>query len=401
MGNDTILPTIYVNMLGGFSIRIEHHQINDQSNHSKKPWILLEYLITFRNREISPNELIELIWANDKSTNPSGALKTLLFRSRKLLLPLNYPTHELIIQSRGSYAWTKKFKTVVDIDIFESLCNQAFKSNDSPKEKLDLCLSAIDIYKGDFLPQSEWESWVVPISTYYHSLYQKLVHDTIDLLKETESYQKIIDVCQKAIQVEAFDETLHYNLIYSLYKTGNQHGAMEHYNHTVDMFYNEFAITPSDDLKELYKTIRDTKHGITTDLSTIQEILQEESCTKGAFYCEYSVFKDIYQLESRAIIRTGDSIYLCLLTLTDLNGQLLKPAILTKAMDEMNETIRSSLRRGDVFTRYSISQYMILLPTATYENGEIVLRRITQTFRKQYTRRDLMVSYSLQAVLPN
>lgn len=401
MGNDTVLPTIYVNMLGGFSIRIEHHQINDQSNHSKKPWILLEYLITFRNREISPNELIELIWSNDKSTNPSGALKTLLFRSRKLLLPLNYPTHELIIQSRGSYAWTKNFKTVVDIDIFESLCDQAFKSKDSPKEKLDLCLSAIDIYKGDFLPQSEWESWVVPISTYYHSLYQKLVHDTIDLLKETESYQKIIDVCQKAIQVEAFDETLHYNLIYSLYKTGNQHGAMEHYNHTVDMFYNEFAITPSDDLKELYKTIRDTKHGITTDLSTIQEILQEESCTKGAFYCEYSVFKDIYQLESRAIIRTGDSIYLCLLTLTDLNGQLLKPSILTKAMDEMNETIRSSLRRGDVFTRYSISQYMILLPTATYENGEIVLRRITQTFRKQYTRRDLMVSYSLQAVLPN
>lgn len=401
MGNDTVLPTIYVNMLGGFSIRIEHHQINDQSNHSKKPWILLEYLITFRNREISPNELIELIWSNDKSTNPSGALKTLLFRSRKLLLPLNYPTHELIIQSRGSYAWTKNFKTVVDIDIFESLCDQAFKSKDSPKEKLDLCLSAIDIYKGDFLPQSEWESWVVPISTYYHSLYQKLVHDTIDLLKETESYQKIIDVCQKATQVEAFDETLHYNLIYSLYKTGNQHGAMEHYNHTVDMFYNEFAITPSDDLKELYKTIRDTKHGITTDLSTIQEILQEESCTKGAFYCEYSVFKDIYQLESRAIIRTGDSIYLCLLTLTDLNGQLLKPSILTKAMDEMNETIRSSLRRGDVFTRYSISQYMILLPTATYENGEIVLRRITQTFRKQYTRRDLMVSYSLQAVLPN
>lgn len=401
MGNDTVLPTIYVNMLGGFSIRIEHHQINDQSNHSKKPWILLEYLITFRNREISPSELIELIWSNDKSTNPSGALKTLLFRSRKLLLPLNYPTHELIIQSRGSYAWTKNFKTVVDIDIFESLCEQAFKSKDSPKEKLDLCLSAIEIYKGDFLPQSEWESWVVPISTYYHSLYQKLVHDTIDLLKETESYQKIIDVCQKAIQVEAFDETFHYNLIYSLYKTGNQHGAMEHYNHTVDMFYNEFAITPSDDLKELYKTIRDTKHGITTDLSTIQEVLQEESCTKGAFYCEYSVFKDIYQLESRAIIRTGDSIYLCLLTLTDLNGQLLKPAILTKAMDEMNETIRSSLRRGDVYTRYSISQYMILLPTATYENGEIVLRRIAQTFRKQYTRRDLMVSYSLQAVLPN
>ena len=175
---------------------------------------------------------------------------------------------------------------------------------------------------------------------------------------------------------------------------------MEHYTRTVDMFYNEFAITPSAHLKELYNIIRDTKHGITTDLTVIQEILKEDSRINGAFYCEYAVFRDIYQLESRAIERTGDSIFLCLLTLSDLNGKILKQSILTKAMDELNTAICRSLRRGDVYSRYSVSQFMLLLPTSTYENGEMVLKRISQNFRKKYTRKDLMLTYSLQAVVP-
>ena len=102
METGTTKPTIYVNMLGEFSITIKDKKINESSNQSKKPWCLLEYLITFRNREIPPNELIELIWSNDESTNPGGALKTLLFRSRKLLTPLDYPPQNLIILHRGS-----------------------------------------------------------------------------------------------------------------------------------------------------------------------------------------------------------------------------------------------------------------------------------------------------------
>lgn len=146
--------------------------------------------------------------------------------------------------------------------------------------------------------------------------------------------------------------------------------------------------------------ISDKKHGITMDLSTIREILLEGGTNKGAFSREPSVFRDIYQLEARAIERTGDSIFLCLLTISNLKGELLKPAVQTRAMDEMGSSIRNSLRRGDVYSRYSVSQYLMLLPTATYENGEMVLKRIIQNFKKEYSRKDLSITYSLQSVLP-
>lgn len=391
---------IYVNMLGGFSISIGDKIIIDQNNQAKKPWSLLEYLIIFRDRDIPVEELMDLFWKDDASNNPAGALKTLMFRVRKLLEPLGYPTHELVVQNRKTYGWTKEFTTVCDTDRFEELCLRTENTLLGEDDLLSVCLEAFGLYKGNFLPKSEWESWVIPIHTHYHSLYRKLVHRTLILLDKRKDFPSIIDVCQKAITIDPYVEDAHYYLIYALFQSGNQMKAMEHYQRVTDMFYNEFSITPSVQFKELYKVISDKKHGITMDLGTIQETLLEGNTDSGAFFCEPSVFKDIYQLETRGSERTGDSVFLCLLTISNLKGELLKPAVQARAMDELGESIRNSLRRGDVYTRYSVSQYLMLLPTATYENGEMVLKRIVQTFKKEYSRKDLSITYSLQSIAP-
>lgn len=391
---------IYVNMLGGFSITIGDKTVTDQNNQAKKPWSLLEYLITFRDRDIPVEELIDLFWKDDASNNPGGALKTLMFRVRKLLEPLGCPTQQLVFQNRKTYGWTKTMATVCDTDRFESLCLESQAHGISDEESLKLCLEAFRLYKGNFLPKSEWESWVVPINTYYHTLYQKLVRRTLMLLDEKKDYSTIIDLCQQAIAIDPYGEDAHYYLICSLFESGNQNMALEHYQYVCDMFYNEFAITPSIRFKELYKTIGDKKHGITMDINTIQEILLDGYEEKGAFCCEPSVFRDIYQLETRAIERTGDSIFLCLLTISSLKGDLLKPAVQIRAMDELGEAIKGSLRRGDAYSRYSVSQYLILLPTATYENGEMILNRIIHNFKKAYSRKDLAITFSLQSILP-
>ena len=392
---------IYVNMLGEFSITIGSQVIMDRNNQSKKPWSLLEYLITFRDRNIPVEELIDLFWKDEASNNPAGALKTLMFRVRKLLEPLGIPPQDLITQNRKAYGWTKELTTITDTDRFEDLCLRSESTDINSEECLSLCLEAVSLYKGNFLPKSEWESWVVPIHTYYHTLYQNLIHRTLLLLDEQKDYPTIIDVCQQAIAIDQYEEDAHYYLIYALYQSGNQYMSMEHYQHVNDMFYNEFAITPSTRFKELYKLISDKKHGITMDLSTIQETLMEGAKEKGAFCCEPSVFRDVYQLETRAIERTGDSIFLCLITISNLKGELLKPSVQTRAMDELGESIRTSLRRGDIYSRYSVSQYLMLLPTATYENGEMVLKRIIQNFKKAYSRKDLSITYSLQSIIPS
>lgn len=392
-------PKIYVQTLGEFSIRIGEKEVSDQSNQSKKPWRLLKYLIVFQKKAISPSELISTIWMDDTGANPNGALKTLMFRSRRLLESLGISPQKLLVQQQGSYGWTKEYETVLDADQFEEICSRVLSQANPNEDILELCLEGLTLYKGDFLPNSEYESWVIPISAYYHSLYQKLVYKTIELLTEKEDYSRITLICQNAISIEPFDEEFYYHLVYALYKDGHISQAIEQYNHTTDLFYNEFSISPSQRFKDLYKLIQDSEQNVATNLDVIQETLREEA-SGGAFYCEYPVFRDLFQLERRSIERTGDSIYLCLLTLSDLNDKTPKNPVLSKAMDHLNNAIRTSLRCSDVYTRYSVSQYIILLPTVTVELGEMVMKRILSNFHKMYSRKDLVVNYRLQPVLP-
>ena len=95
-------PTIHVQTLGGFSIRTNGCQINDNSNQSKKPWALLEYLVIFQKKDINPAELIRIIWADDPGVNPNGALKTLMFRSRKTVRAVRDLPAETVSPAAGN-----------------------------------------------------------------------------------------------------------------------------------------------------------------------------------------------------------------------------------------------------------------------------------------------------------
>lgn len=392
--------TFYVEMLGGFSISFNERKISSYSNQAKKPWRLLEYLVANRSKSLSNMDLINTIWGEEGGSNPAGALKTLLFRSRKLLEPFDVPPQKLIVQQQGSYTWTKDYKTEVDVDLFVDLSATAL----APDADIDTCIrtgtEAVRLYKGDFLPQSAWEPWVFPVHTYYHNLYIKLVHRLLACYSVNKSYQQIIDLCHRAIAIEAFDEEFHYHLILALYNSGNSRAATEEYARMTDMFYDELGITPSDKLKDLYKVIHENSMQSTTNLNAIQASFQQENMRKGAFFCEYAVFKDIYLLESRAIARTGDSIYLCLFTITELDGEKLKASLLSKVMDEFQGSIIQSLRNGDVFSRFSINQYILLLPASSFEDGKKVLKRIVVNYNKEHARKNVKITYNLQAIAP-
>jgi len=391
---------VYVNMLGEFAIRVGNKVISDQTNHSKKMWNILEYLIAFRKKEISQNDLIELLWDNDGSTNPNGALKTLMHRVRNLLKVLEADDLNFILQSRRTYAWNNSLPCIVDTDEFERLYKEGLAITDDEDLRLAKFRKAISIYKGDFLPKTRHETWVVPLASYYHTMYLKLVKDTIDLLAARQEFEDIANICWQAITIDQFDEDLHYHLIYALYRSNNQHAALKQYSTTTDLFFEKFGITPSEKLQALYKEIVKTSKDIETDLNTIKDNLREQQKKTGAFYCEYEFFKDIYRLEARSAERTGNSIYLCLMTITTPSGNQPPLNNLNKAMDKLKTCIFNSLRSSDIFSRYSVSQYILMLPTTSYESGERVLKRIAGEFQKANSNDRIILQYKLQPLEP-
>jgi len=389
-----------VHMLGEFSLTLGPKTINDQSNRSKKVWTLLEYLIAFRDREISQNDLIDLLWPDGETINPAGTLKTLLHRARAAISELGFcGGKELVVSLRGTYAWNTGVPMEVDADLFDAACRAAGTAEDR-EEKLDAMFRAVSLYRGDFLPRSAAETWVVPISAYYHAQYLKIVHETLTLLNAENRSDEIISICQKAVVIDPYDESLHQALILALAETGQQQAALQHYEYVTELFFKQFGVTPSPELTSLYREIVRTNNELETDLNVIKQDLAESTRKPGAFFCEYEFFKDIYNLSSRSCARSGQVIQIALITVTGSGGEPLPQKALNQAMDHLNEIVACSLRRGDVFCRYSVPQFLLMLPSSNFEDGDMVLRRILRNYRKKYPKADVALHYKILPLDP-
>ncbi len=376
--------SIKVTMLGGFRITIGDKVFGDNATRTRQVWNLLEYLIAFRHKTISHGELIQSLWPESDNEDPSNALKNLVYRIRTLFIQADIPfAKDMIISKRGSYCWNNDIPCEVDVEEFEKFSKQAADTNLSSEERIDKYLKAISLYKSEFLPGSCYEEWVVPLIDYYRTTYFKCVHSALELLVETKRYAEVQAICEKAIIIDQFEEQVHKYLIYSLAEQGKHSKALAHYNYVMDLFYNELGVNPSQSMKNLYREIVKTVNNVEIDLNTIKKELSEADDVSGAFYCEYEVFKDMYRVEARSAARVNESIFVGLLTLTGANDKVPERQILTRGMEKLLQIATKSLRKGDVIARFSPTQYVMMFPTRTHENGQLVMNRLSQRFRSE------------------
>lgn len=230
-----------ITTFGEFSISDGKQTLTEQNKRSRKMWTLLQYIIAHHNKEISQNELIELLWPEGESDNPSGALKTQMHRLRTVLEELD-TEGEIIISTLGAYAFNNKIPHEADFELFEE-CMRNSAEDISDSERLEYLLKAIALYKGDFLHKSALDSWVMPLNAYFHARYIKAVHEANNLLYKAGRKQEIVDICRRAVIIDPMDEALHCRLIRTLAELGDTKGAADQYSYVTSLYLDQ-GITP-------------------------------------------------------------------------------------------------------------------------------------------------------------
>ncbi len=357
---------------------------------------LLSYLICHRNNSITVSELAEILWPDDRSENPAGALKNLMYRLRNTLKN-SWREENFVITGRGNYRWNPEYPVTVDTEEFERLYKEA-KSAQDTEEKTENLLKAVRLYKGRVLPDLADAYWIMSMSVYYHGIYLNAVKELSDLLASTGRFEEMEEICRRAIELDPLEEELHCCLLKAYIGGNKQTLATEHYRETVDLLYDNFGVKPSDELQNIFEEMMKQLHEQESDLSVIQEELKEEKEKPGAFYCEYGVFKRIYELEIRRANRLGIAVYLSLVTLhpeTGEKGSSEHRAALNSGMSQMQEVLLSSLRSGDTVTRYSTSQFLVILPGCPYESARMVMDRINYNFYSLKKHAKVRIQYSL------
>lgn len=395
------LTTLHVNMLGEFSLRTEQAEINDGANRSRKIWLLLAYIIYNRSRPIPPAELIELLWSGEESSsNPGNALKTMFHRLRNMLDEIQeHAGRELILRREGTYAWNTDIPLELDIDRFDELCQKGLTAQ-SEEEKLNVWLQALKLYNGDFLDKMSSEPWVVPIAAYFHNLYVQTVLDTLPLLESRERWEETSALCQAALVHEPYMEELYTHQMSALLKLGQSQDAVKVYENMSELLLSNFGVMPSDAVRSLYREAIRTVNTKEVSPGFILEQLRESAAPGGALVCDYDIFKVIYHSVARSIARSGDAVHLVLISAQTSGGEALPKRSLDRVVENLQEIIRSGLRRGDIVARCSVSQFILLLPHANYENSRMVCERISRNFSRMYPHSPAVLRSSIHPLEP-
>lgn len=396
---------LQIQMLGGLTIQCGDGRVNDGDGRSRKVWLLIAYMIYNRGRPVVPDELCALLWGDgeeERSSNPLNALKTMFHRARAFLNRLDDGAagHELILRQGKTYAWNTEIPVTLDIEEFDRLCQAAAVTDDEDR-KLEHWLEALSLYQGPFLAKLSFESWVVPISAYYHNLYVQTALEALALLERRARWEDIVRLCQAALEHEPYLEELYRTLIYALLQLERYQEAVTAYENMSELLRANFGITPSGDLLKLYREALHSVNGLSVSSGIILEQLREPPDLGGALICSYDFFKVIYHAVARSIERSGDAVHLALISANSVTGKELPKRSLERAMQNLQELLRSRLRRGDVASRCSASQMVCLLPQANYENSCMVCERVTKAFARQYPHSPVHLHFSIHPMEPD
>ena len=97
----------------------------------------------------------------------------------------------------------------------------------------------------------------------------------------------------------------------------------------------------------------------------------------------------------RSMARRGNATHIVLLSLQSAGAPLSRRSQ-SRIMGQLGEQIRKNLRRGDIFSRCSVSQYIIMLPQANYENSCMVSRRLVGAFNRAHPHVTARISFLVQ-----
>ncbi|MDE6641575.1 MAG: diguanylate cyclase, partial [Acetatifactor sp.] len=139
--------------------------------------------------------------------------------------------------------------------------------------------------------------------------------------------------------------------------------------------------------------------GFQIDIAQLKSRLTEEAPALGAYSVDYSNFEKIYRLIARSLSRNKKDAQIILFSITENIHGTLEISDLDEAMSILERCIVGSLRKGDVTSRYSSSQQVVIMIDSNQENGHMIAERIIANYFRMYDNYNLDLVYNIEEIL--
>ena len=198
---------IQVKLFGLVELKNQSGELVENRSRHSLPWLLLKYLLVDPLREVDLNELLDTIWPASESGDDPNAARVRLRRLRESLAPLNLDgTKGLVLFSDGKYSLNPIYNIKTDADEFLELIKQSQNYENNDPVGLQLCMQALELYRGQYMECTENAVWLDKYRSFYNREFAKLARSIIDRSKGIETVDKIPLLCQRTSAVLPGDE---------------------------------------------------------------------------------------------------------------------------------------------------------------------------------------------------
>ncbi len=368
-----------VNMLGGFTMTYGDEEVVLGRNTTAKFVQLLQLIWLRGEKGISKAHIVRALYDTEDLSNPNNSFNNLIFQMRKQTVAAGLPKKDYVVKEGKVFVPDPDVPVFVDALEFYKFCEKAEAEKD-PAKKYELYGHAFDLYRGELLPESQTKPWVITESVKLHQLFDEATDYMGRFAKEQKDYDTMYAIYEKAAKIYPDNDWQAYQIDALICKEEYKE-AYQLYDKTVHQYSDEMGLPPSEKMLENYSKMSSKITSPTSRLDEIQSSLQEDPVS-GAYYCAYPSFIDCYHVLDRNMERTGYSVFLLLCTLVDYEGKpISNKNKLELRSDALRGCISASLRRGDIFTKYSSSQYLVLLVGSSREGCDVVSRRISKRLK--------------------
>lgn len=241
-----------VQMLGNFGLTIQDASAKLPTSRALSvfKYLLLHY------REDAPREvLMDLFWPDSSPEAARNNLNVAMHNLRQLLQKV---TNLTFIQfEHGAYKLASNLKIWLDVEEFEHCVKegQRLEAQNQLTAAVTEYEIAVNLYQGDFLADSPYESWAVLDRERLRIAYL----DTLDHLSQIyfgqELYAACIRLCQLILNRDLCREDAHCRLMRCYSRLGQVPLALRQYQICVEALQEELDVEPAQETTQLFESI--------------------------------------------------------------------------------------------------------------------------------------------------
>lgn len=362
----------YAKFLGSFSLDFNGQRLWLKGSPQKKSMQLLMALLKAGAEGATRQQLLEVVWkeGGDPQKEKSN-LNQHLYYLRQLIHESHFPEGKYIIVQKPRYYFTEDYEIHSDTEQLDQILEEIRNAEAAGEDTLELLRQFCRGYTGEFLPMLNGEEWVVEKSAYYQKQYFSCLSRLCGRLKEMGEYQEMLELCTVASQIHPYDEWQAVQ-IDCLVAMNRYKDALKVYEDAAEFFYEDLGVSSLNRTIARYRNTEGRLHYLSSALAGIRKGLNEEERLWGAYCCSYPSFVDVYRIVVRMQERTGIGSLLMVCTL-DIVSSGENTEIW---MERFRQFMAGSIRNGDVYTRYSPNQFLVLLMQAEEKDVENIEERL-------------------------